>query len=217
MIWNNLIKINKWIKHSVMWCHTNWIHSTFIKSSFHSSNRDFIHVCNMMMSRCVPQDLPVIGKSERSFSLSQDVVLLLLFDGVLFHLQSVTAYALMGRISPVTFRCRLSLPLCVLLCCECTDGVCPLCLVLRAPWSTRCPSGWASSCSATPSPRCRRSGRSWCSWEFCCTTRPNRCRETLSSSTLSTNRPKPSRSTWFAATVTSRPPNNAVPLNWALH
>ncbi|XP_051758436.1 solute carrier family 35 member E2A [Ctenopharyngodon idella] len=48
-------------------------------------------------------DLPVIGKSERSFSLSQDVVLLLLFDGVLFHLQSVTAYALMGRISPVTF------------------------------------------------------------------------------------------------------------------
>ncbi|ROI74324.1 Solute carrier family 35 member E2 [Anabarilius grahami] len=50
-----------------------------------------------------PVDLPVIGKSERSFSLSQDVVLLLLFDGVLFHLQSVTAYALMGRISPVTF------------------------------------------------------------------------------------------------------------------
>ncbi|KAK7884362.1 hypothetical protein WMY93_027485 [Mugilogobius chulae] len=34
--------------------------------------------------------------------LSQDV-LLLLFDGALFHLQSVTAYALMGRISPVTF------------------------------------------------------------------------------------------------------------------
>ncbi|CAM4713349.1 unnamed protein product [Leuciscus chuanchicus] len=48
-------------------------------------------------------DLPAIGKSEQSFSLSQDVVLLLLFDGVLFHLQSVTAYALMGRISPVTF------------------------------------------------------------------------------------------------------------------
>uniref|UniRef100_A0A8C7UQC9 Solute carrier family 35 member E2B n=3 Tax=Oncorhynchus mykiss TaxID=8022 RepID=A0A8C7UQC9_ONCMY len=48
-------------------------------------------------------DLPVIGKSERSFSWSQDIVLLLLFDGVLFHLQSVTAYALMGRISPVTF------------------------------------------------------------------------------------------------------------------
>ncbi|XP_048067099.1 solute carrier family 35 member E2A-like [Megalobrama amblycephala] len=48
-------------------------------------------------------DLPVIGKSEQSFSLSQDVVLLLLFDGVLFHVQSVTAYALMGRISPVTF------------------------------------------------------------------------------------------------------------------
>uniref|UniRef100_A0A674DQ73 Solute carrier family 35 member E2B n=1 Tax=Salmo trutta TaxID=8032 RepID=A0A674DQ73_SALTR len=48
-------------------------------------------------------DLPVIGKSEHSFSWSQDIVLLLLFDGVLFHLQSVTAYALMGRISPVTF------------------------------------------------------------------------------------------------------------------
>lgn len=50
------------------------------------------------------QDLPVIGRSGRSFRYSQDVVLLLLADGVLFHLQSVTAYALMGRISPVTFR-----------------------------------------------------------------------------------------------------------------
>ncbi|XP_055438477.1 solute carrier family 35 member E2B isoform X1 [Bubalus kerabau] len=49
------------------------------------------------------QDLPVIGRSGRSFRYSQDVVLLLLADGVLFHLQSVTAYALMGRISPVTF------------------------------------------------------------------------------------------------------------------
>lgn len=48
-------------------------------------------------------DLPVIGRSGRSFSYSQDVVLLLLMDGVLFHLQSVTAYALMGKISPVTF------------------------------------------------------------------------------------------------------------------
>ncbi|XP_032376702.1 solute carrier family 35 member E2A [Etheostoma spectabile] len=48
-------------------------------------------------------DIPVIGKSGRSFIFSQDIVLLLLFDGVLFHLQSVTAYALMGRISPVTF------------------------------------------------------------------------------------------------------------------
>ncbi|KPP73345.1 solute carrier family 35 member E2B-like [Scleropages formosus] len=48
-------------------------------------------------------DIPVIGKSGRSFRFSQDVALLLLFDGVLFHLQSVTAYALMGRISPVTF------------------------------------------------------------------------------------------------------------------
>ncbi|XP_059547562.1 solute carrier family 35 member E2B [Myotis daubentonii] len=48
-------------------------------------------------------DLPVVGRSGRSFSYTQDVVLLLLMDGVLFHLQSVTAYALMGRISPVTF------------------------------------------------------------------------------------------------------------------
>ncbi|KAL1021094.1 hypothetical protein UPYG_G00008750 [Umbra pygmaea] len=48
-------------------------------------------------------DIPVIGKSGHSFKWSQDIVLLLLFDGVLFHLQSVTAYALMGRISPVTF------------------------------------------------------------------------------------------------------------------
>uniref|UniRef100_A0A8C1UBK1 Solute carrier family 35 member E2B n=1 Tax=Cyprinus carpio TaxID=7962 RepID=A0A8C1UBK1_CYPCA len=51
----------------------------------------------------VLQDLPLMGKGDRSFRLSQDIVLLLLFDGVLFHLQSVTAYALMGRISPVTF------------------------------------------------------------------------------------------------------------------
>ncbi|XP_059997690.1 solute carrier family 35 member E2B isoform X6 [Lagenorhynchus albirostris] len=48
-------------------------------------------------------DLPVIGRNARSFRYSQDVLLLLLADGVLFHLQSVTAYALMGRISPVTF------------------------------------------------------------------------------------------------------------------
>ncbi|XP_054465318.1 solute carrier family 35 member E2A-like [Anoplopoma fimbria] len=48
-------------------------------------------------------DIPVIGKSGRSFIFSQDIILLLLFDGGLFHLQSVTAYALMGRISPVTF------------------------------------------------------------------------------------------------------------------
>ncbi|EHB00335.1 Solute carrier family 35 member E2 [Heterocephalus glaber] len=48
-------------------------------------------------------DVPVIGRSGRSFHYSQDVVLLLLTDGALFHLQSVTAYALMGKISPVTF------------------------------------------------------------------------------------------------------------------
>lgn len=48
-------------------------------------------------------DIPVIGQTGRSFIFNQDIVVLLLFDGVLFHLQSVTAYALMGRISPVTF------------------------------------------------------------------------------------------------------------------
>ncbi|KAJ3585855.1 hypothetical protein NHX12_012263 [Muraenolepis orangiensis] len=48
-------------------------------------------------------DIPVIGKSGQSFIWNQDIVLLLLFDGGLFHLQSVSAYALMGRISPVTF------------------------------------------------------------------------------------------------------------------
>ncbi|XP_026549992.1 solute carrier family 35 member E2B-like [Notechis scutatus] len=47
--------------------------------------------------------MPVIGKSGRSFQYNQDIVVLLLMDGVLFHLQSVTAYALMGKISPVTF------------------------------------------------------------------------------------------------------------------
>ncbi|XP_051508711.1 solute carrier family 35 member E2A-like isoform X2 [Myxocyprinus asiaticus] len=50
-----------------------------------------------------PMDIPGLRKSEQNFRMSQDVVLLLLFDGTLFHLQSVTAYALMGRISPVTF------------------------------------------------------------------------------------------------------------------
>ncbi|XP_020493843.1 solute carrier family 35 member E2A [Labrus bergylta] len=48
-------------------------------------------------------DIPVIGKSGKSLILSHDIILLLLLDGSLFHLQSVTAYALMGRISPVTF------------------------------------------------------------------------------------------------------------------
>ncbi|KAJ7306429.1 hypothetical protein JRQ81_009779 [Phrynocephalus forsythii] len=48
-------------------------------------------------------DMPVIGKSGRSFQYNQDVLVLLLIDGALFHLQSVTAYALMGKISPVTF------------------------------------------------------------------------------------------------------------------
>lgn len=48
-------------------------------------------------------DIPAGGKRGQSFLFNQDVILLLLFDGGLFHLQSVTAYALMGRISPVTF------------------------------------------------------------------------------------------------------------------
>ncbi|XP_030639596.1 solute carrier family 35 member E2A [Chanos chanos] len=48
-------------------------------------------------------DLPVIGKSGKSFHVTPDIIMLLLIDGVLFHLQSITAYALMGRISPVTF------------------------------------------------------------------------------------------------------------------
>ncbi|XP_076697707.1 solute carrier family 35 member E2B isoform X3 [Callospermophilus lateralis] len=48
-------------------------------------------------------DVPMIGRSGTSFSYSQDMVILLLTDGALFHLQSVTAYALMGKISPVTF------------------------------------------------------------------------------------------------------------------
>lgn len=48
-------------------------------------------------------DIPTVGKSGQSLIFSQDIILLLLFDGCLFHLQSVTAYALMGRISPVTF------------------------------------------------------------------------------------------------------------------
>uniref|UniRef100_A0A8C6UC57 Solute carrier family 35 member E2A n=1 Tax=Neogobius melanostomus TaxID=47308 RepID=A0A8C6UC57_9GOBI len=45
-------------------------------------------------------DLP---QKSPGLLVSQDILLLLLFDGALFHLQSVTAYALMGRISPVTF------------------------------------------------------------------------------------------------------------------
>uniref|UniRef100_A0A8C5PG36 Solute carrier family 35 member E2B n=1 Tax=Leptobrachium leishanense TaxID=445787 RepID=A0A8C5PG36_9ANUR len=48
-------------------------------------------------------DVPLIGKSARSFNYNWDVIVLLLIDGILFHLQSVTAYALMGKISPVTF------------------------------------------------------------------------------------------------------------------
>ncbi|XP_077313724.1 solute carrier family 35 member E2B [Lithobates pipiens] len=48
-------------------------------------------------------DVPLIGKNAKNFSYSWDIIVLLLIDGVLFHLQSVTAYALMGKISPVTF------------------------------------------------------------------------------------------------------------------
>lgn len=54
---------------------------------------------------CVFQETPATEKSGQTFTFSRDIVLLLLFNGGLFHLQSVTAYALMGRISPVTFRC----------------------------------------------------------------------------------------------------------------
>ncbi|KAE8592907.1 hypothetical protein XENTR_v10018914 [Xenopus tropicalis] len=48
-------------------------------------------------------DMPLIGKSGKSFHYNWDIIVLLLIDGVLFHLQSITAYALMGKISPVTF------------------------------------------------------------------------------------------------------------------
>ncbi|XP_043532225.1 solute carrier family 35 member E2A [Chiloscyllium plagiosum] len=48
-------------------------------------------------------DIPVLGKRGQSFNFDQDIVMLLLIDGILFHIQSVTAYALMGKISPVTF------------------------------------------------------------------------------------------------------------------
>ncbi|XP_040181770.1 solute carrier family 35 member E2B [Rana temporaria] len=48
-------------------------------------------------------DVPLIGKNAKNFTYSWDIIVLLLIDGVLFHLQSVTAYALMGKISPVTF------------------------------------------------------------------------------------------------------------------
>ncbi|XP_039732823.1 solute carrier family 35 member E2B isoform X2 [Pteropus medius] len=57
----------------------------------------------MLLPAWVFMDLPVIGRSGKSLSYTRDVTLLLLTDGVLFHLQSVTAYALMGRVSPVTF------------------------------------------------------------------------------------------------------------------
>ncbi|XP_021790763.2 solute carrier family 35 member E2B isoform X2 [Papio anubis] len=60
-------------------------------------------VAMLVPARVFFTDVPVIGRSGKSFSYNQDVVLLLLTDGVLFHLQSVTAYALMGKISPVTF------------------------------------------------------------------------------------------------------------------
>ncbi|XP_061625162.1 solute carrier family 35 member E2A-like [Phyllopteryx taeniolatus] len=48
-------------------------------------------------------ETPATEKSGQTFTFNRDIVLLLLFNGGLFHLQSVTAYALMGRISPVTF------------------------------------------------------------------------------------------------------------------
>ncbi|XP_077371035.1 solute carrier family 35 member E2A isoform X1 [Festucalex cinctus] len=48
-------------------------------------------------------ETPATEKTAQTFTFSWDIILLLLFNGGLFHLQSVTAYALMGRISPVTF------------------------------------------------------------------------------------------------------------------
>ncbi|XP_030078202.1 solute carrier family 35 member E2B isoform X1 [Microcaecilia unicolor] len=48
-------------------------------------------------------DIPQLQKNGKGFAYSQDIMVLLLIDGALFHLQSVTAYALMGKISPVTF------------------------------------------------------------------------------------------------------------------
>ncbi|KAM4651564.1 solute carrier family 35 member E2B isoform 1-T4 [Discoglossus pictus] len=48
-------------------------------------------------------DMPLIGKSGKRFNYNWDIIVLLLIDGILFHLQSITAYALMGKISPVTF------------------------------------------------------------------------------------------------------------------
>ncbi|XP_032118024.1 solute carrier family 35 member E2B isoform X5 [Sapajus apella] len=60
-------------------------------------------VAMLVPARVFFTDVPVLGRSGKSFNYNQDVVLLLLTDGVLFHLQSVTAYALMGKISPVTF------------------------------------------------------------------------------------------------------------------
>ncbi|XP_069774344.1 solute carrier family 35 member E2B [Narcine bancroftii] len=48
-------------------------------------------------------DVPILGRRGHEFHFNQDVVVLLLIDGILFHIQSVTAYALMGKISPVTF------------------------------------------------------------------------------------------------------------------
>ena len=49
------------------------------------------------------RELDLAAVRQRIAVVSQDIVLLLLTDGALFHLQSVTAYALMGKISPVTF------------------------------------------------------------------------------------------------------------------
>ncbi|MEE6483883.1 hypothetical protein FKM82_013685 [Ascaphus truei] len=48
-------------------------------------------------------DMPLIGRSGKRFNYNWDIIVLLLIDGILFHLQSITAYALMGKISPVTF------------------------------------------------------------------------------------------------------------------
>lgn len=81
-----------YVRHQAVVCKSHWV------------SRLVVDDASLGLSVRNLQDIPVIGKSGRSFGFSQDVILLLLFDGILFHLQSVTAYALMGRISPVTFR-----------------------------------------------------------------------------------------------------------------
>ncbi|XP_077007689.1 solute carrier family 35 member E2B isoform X8 [Tamandua tetradactyla] len=93
-------------------------------------------------------DMPVIGGGGRTFTYNQDVVLLLVADGTLFHLQSVTAYALMGRISPVTFS-------------QISDAHCePIGLGLCLAWTSRGGHGGVSQRGRPPAafPVCKARG-----------------------------------------------------------